>query len=109
VLFLHFVVYTYAVIGMFIGVESERTNERTKQKERTMNETIKMFEVGNTYTARSICDFNCVFSFQVIKRTAKTITVNGEGKIRNLRPYIYNGAEQAMPLGRYSMAPVITA
>jgi hypothetical protein len=35
---------------MFIGVESERTNERTKQKERTMKIEFKKHFVKNTET-----------------------------------------------------------
>jgi hypothetical protein len=69
------------------------------------------FKVGETYTTRSICDYSCVFSFKVTKRTAKFITVEYGGKTKRVGIHTERttGREWAMPLGRYSMAPVINA
>jgi hypothetical protein len=67
---------------------------------------MKTFQTGNTYSTRSICDHNCIFSITVAKRTAKTITTT-EGKRLGIR--VYEDIEQVMPFGRYSMAPVISA
>lgn len=64
------------------------------------------FESGKTYTTRSICDHNCIFSITVAKRTAKTITTT-EGK--TLRLSVYNDQETVKPEGSYSMAPIIRA
>jgi hypothetical protein len=64
------------------------------------------FQVGQTYKTRSICDYNCIYAITVAKRTAKTITTTS-GKV--LRVNVYQGAEEVMPMGRYSMAPRITA
>jgi hypothetical protein len=64
------------------------------------------FEVGKTYSTRSVCDHNCVFAITVAKRTAKTITTTA-GKRLGIK--IYDDREQVMPLGRYSMAPIISA
>lgn len=64
------------------------------------------FQVGTTYSTRSVCDHNCIFSITVKSRTAKTIKTEC-GK--TLRVSEYNGAEQVRPEGRYSMAPIITA
>lgn len=64
------------------------------------------FETGKTYTTRSICDYNCIFSITVAKRTAKTITTT-DGK--TLRVGERDGVEQVFHLGRYSMAPCIRA
>lgn len=33
------------------------------------------FEIGKTYTTRSVCDHDCVFTIEVIKRTDKTINL----------------------------------
>lgn len=65
------------------------------------------FEVGKTYSTRSICDRNCIFSITVAKRTAKTITTD-EGKILRIST-AYNGIEAVAPFGRYSMSPTIFA
>jgi hypothetical protein len=72
---------------------------------------MKKFTVGNTYTTRSACDYNCVFTFKVISRTDKSIVITGDlidsptrKKIR-----VYGDEESFMPYGAYSMAPVVSA
>ena len=72
-------------------------------------ETVTRFAVGNTYTARSIGDYNCIISATVIKRTTKTVTANVDGEIKTFRPGIYDGAEYFMPWGSFSMCPSIRA
>lgn len=73
-----------------------------------MNE-IKMFETGKTYTTRSICDHDCVFSIKVVSRTAKTIkTVDESGDPRTYRVFVFGGAER-VSMGSYSMAPSFSA
>ena len=64
------------------------------------------FQAGRTYSTRSICDHNCIFSITVAKRTAKTI-VTTEGK--TLRIALWNGVESVKPHGNYSMAAIIRA
>lgn len=71
------------------------------------------FEVGNTYSMRSICDHNCIWSYKVIKRTACTISLY-DGKKTILcrivkRDSEWNKAETVYPLGQYSMAPALCA
>jgi hypothetical protein len=63
------------------------------------------FQVGKTYSTRSVCDHECIFSVTVTKRTAKTITT--ERGVH--RVAIWDGIEQAKPWGNYSMCPVIQA
>ena len=68
------------------------------------------FEVGKTYSTRSICDYECIFSYTVISRTEKTITIQDKhGKIKTCRPYIYENSEQIKPEGSYSMCPILRA
>jgi hypothetical protein len=71
------------------------------------------FVVGKTYSCRSVCDYNCVWSFKVIARTSKTVTIEGNGlmteKTASRRIQIVDNAEQIFPIGRYSMAPVLKA
>ena len=38
------------------------------------------FQVGRTYATRSICDYDCIFSFTILARTAKTVTTQIHGK-----------------------------
>jgi len=60
------------------------------------------FQVGETYYTRSVASYNCVFSFTVIARTAKTVTVQsnfGEKKCRLLSGdyYTSKGIEAIRP------------
>ena len=62
------------------------------------------FEAGKTYFTRSICDNNLIHKVTVVKRTDKTVTVEGW---RNKRCEIHmtaDGEEFIMP-ETYSMAP----
>ena len=73
---------------------------------------MKQFEIGKEYSMRSACDHNCVWTYKVIARTAKTITItNGKQtmKCRVSKSSEYFGAETIYPLGQYSMAPSLTA
>lgn len=64
------------------------------------------FQVGKTYSTRSACDQNCIFSITIASRSAKTVKTSS-GKV--LRIAEYDGAEFVRPLGSYSMAPIIRA
>ena len=64
------------------------------------------FQPGKTYTTRSACDHNCIFSVTVIGRTAKTIKTS-DGK--TLRVGQWDGVEFVRPMGSYSMAPIVRA
>ena len=71
-----------------------------------------VFQIGETYYARSIGDSDCVFTWTVTARTARfvTFTVFGEERrvgVSTENPYVEG--EVAYPLGRYSMAPMARA
>jgi hypothetical protein len=67
------------------------------------------FQVGKTYATRSICDHNCWFSFVILARTAKTVTVKVNGNIVRRGLSLYQGIEQFKPFGTYSMCAIIGA
>jgi hypothetical protein len=69
------------------------------------------FQVGKTYTTRSACDYNCVFSFTVVARTDKNITIIGDllDKPTRRKVRVYGAEESCLPYGSYSMAPCISA
>lgn len=80
---------------------------------------MRTFETGKTYYMRSVCDYNCVWRYKVVKRTKATMTivevdcdnhpyVGSEKVVRLLKGY-YNDREVARPLGSYSMSPLLTA
>lgn len=67
------------------------------------------FEIGKTYSTTSICDSNCVFSFEVLKRTAKRITLKHHNEVFTRGIYVYEGVEHCKPFGSYSMCAIIHA
>jgi hypothetical protein len=67
------------------------------------------FEVGQTYTCRSFCDYDCIYSFDVVSRTEKTVTVRYHGELRRRKIEVYDDVEQIHPHGRYSMAAILSA
>ena len=83
------------------------TNNAAKQGENAMK-----FNVGQTYETRAIGDHNCVYSFKVQKRTAKTVTITGSliaGYGRRTIKIDDDGSEYVFPTGQHSFAPIIRA
>ena len=74
---------------------------------------MKKFEIGKTYSMNSACMHDCVWTYTVTARTAQTVTLtDGNETIRcriNKEITEYRGAESIFPLGRYSMAPILSA
>ena len=71
------------------------------------------FEIGKTYSMKSACDHNCIWTYTVTERTEKTVTLT-DGKTTIKRRIIkglseMNQTECVLPLGNYSMAPVLRA
>lgn len=74
---------------------------------------MKKFEIGKNYSCRSICDHDCEWTFTVVKRTEKTITITDGKETKTCR---INGKistqddrEMIYPLGKYSMCPILRA
>lgn len=65
------------------------------------------FETGKTYWTRSVCDYDCIFTIKVARRSAKFITTD-EGKRLGVKTDS-DGVEYVFPHGRYSMAAIIRA
>lgn len=69
------------------------------------------FEIGKTYSTRSACDYDCIFSFEIVSRTEKTVMLksSSRGLVRRKVRIGTDGVERCDPHGRYSMSPVISA
>ena len=71
------------------------------------------FEVGKTYEMRSPCMQDCVWTYTITRRTAQTVTITDGKETKTCRIIKqvseWNGAETIHPLGRYSMAPSLSA
>lgn len=71
-------------------------------------DTINTFQVGHTYAARCISDSNITFTYKVVKRTAKFLTVEDKwGDQKRCGVKISDGREFALPDGSYAWAPII--
>jgi len=72
---------------------------------------MKKFTTGQKLSARSICDYDCIFRGTVVKRTAKFITlkIDGYRDLKRVKVNVHEDVEEVYPLGRYSMAPCFTA
>ncbi|NBH12781.1 hypothetical protein D3Z36_00920 [Lachnospiraceae bacterium] len=74
---------------------------------------MKKFEIGKEYSMSSVCDHNCVWTYTVTDRTAQTIEISDGTKSQkcriNKKLSEYSGCEVVFPLGRYSMAPILSA
>jgi hypothetical protein len=71
------------------------------------------FEVGKSYSMRSACMHDCIWTYKVVNRTASTVTIMDGEKFQRCRISKkiseYIGAETIFPLGQYSMAPTLSA
>lgn len=67
------------------------------------------FEVGKTYAARSICDHNCIYKFEVVARTAKRMTLRERNDVYKRGIFLRDGVEHCKPHGTYSMCAIIRA
>lgn len=75
---------------------------------------MKQFKVGKSYSMRSACDHDCIWTYTVTKRTASTVTIKDKnGNITNCRinkkVSEYRNAESIFPMGKYSMCPILSA
>jgi len=73
-----------------------------------MSDLIK-FNAGQTYSTRSVCNHDCVFSFTILRRTAKSIWTEVDGQVVRRAIEVYQGEETFYPFGHYSMCAIIGA
>ena len=84
---------------------------RSAQPKNTMTTTTAQFTAGQKVSTRSACDYDCIFTATVIRRTAKQVTLDLGGKVASVKIYAddRDGSEFCFPMGRYSMAPIFRA
>ena len=75
---------------------------------------MEKFEVGKTYSCRSICDHDCIWNFKVISRTDKRITLQNDGGKITVKGIQQKASEHfeceiCTPFGNYSMCPSLWA
>lgn len=67
------------------------------------------FEIGKTYTTRSISNSSFFYETTIISKTEKSLTAIFENKVRTYRIKIYNDTECFYPDGKYANCPVFFA
>ena len=68
------------------------------------------FEIGTTYFMRSPCDHNCIWEYEVARRSAKSVWLkDSEGKVTRRAIKVWSDVETCSPLGTYSMSPILSA
>jgi hypothetical protein len=68
------------------------------------------FKIGTTYTTRSICDHNTIVTAEVLKRSAKFVTVKTQMEdSKRCGILVIDGVETIKPWGSFSMCPIIRA
>ena len=74
---------------------------------------MKKFEIGQTYSMRSACMHDCVWTYTITARTAQTVTLTDGKEVKrcriNKQVSEWRNAETVYPLGQYSMAPSLSA
>lgn len=85
--------------------------ETAKKEAATKAAAETTFEVGHVYEERYIGDSNLKVHYEVVNRTAKTVTVKDQfGSVRRCKIYTDSTeGEFTYTSGRYSMAPVLRA
>jgi hypothetical protein len=69
------------------------------------------FEAGKEYYMTSACDHNCVWTYVVVSRTAKTVILKGSDMDApsRFKVSVWNDVEHVSPLGTFSMSPILGA
>jgi hypothetical protein len=68
------------------------------------------FEVGQRVWAQSAGDHNCVWWFEVVRRSAKFVTLREDsGEVHRVGVKADERGEWVLPFGSYSLAPVVRA
>ena len=75
----------------------------------TTTEALIQFTVGEQLSARSLCDYDCVFRFEVVSRTNKFVTLKYYNELKRVGIKVRDGREYCSPLGSYSMSPTVSA
>ena len=64
---------------------------------------------GQVLTARSACDYDCIFSVKVLDRKGSFATVEAHGEAKRVKIRSDDRGEYVFALGKYSMAPIFRA
>jgi hypothetical protein len=69
----------------------------------------KTIKAGQTLTARSIADYDCVFSVEILERKGSFVTVKVQGNTKRMKVHSDSYGELIYAMGKYSMCPIFRA
>jgi hypothetical protein len=76
----------------------------------TMTTATNQFTIGQRLACRSLCDYDCIFRFEVVARTAKFVTLKYFNDLKRVGIKVdRDGNEYCLPLGNHSMAAYLQA
>jgi hypothetical protein len=75
----------------------------------TTDTALIKFAIGDTLGTRSACDYDCIFRFTVVSRSAKFVTLQYYNDIKRVGIKVRDGREYCSPLGCHSMSPILYA
>lgn len=64
---------------------------------------------GQTLTARSVGDYDCIFSVEVVSRTEKSAIIVQDGKTKRTKIHTDSYGDEYVRPERYSFAPMFRA
>ena len=75
-----------------------------------MSDQIKTISAGQTLKARSVCDYETIFTAEIIERKGSFVTVKAMNSTKRVKVNKDSeGNEFIYALGKYSMAPIFRA
>jgi len=83
---------------------SEGINPETKN-----TKMINTIQAGQVLKARSVCDWDCIFSVVAVALKRTFVTVKAQGNVSRKKVMIDDQGEYVFALGKYSMAPIFRA
>jgi hypothetical protein len=72
------------------------------------NDGMNEITPGQTLSARSVCNHDCIFSVKVLARSARMATIEEFGKVKRTKVHRDEQGEYLRP-DSYSMAPIFRA
>lgn len=85
------------------------TTAYVMQSLRMTTNTTATIKAGQTLTARSVCDYECVFTAEVLERKGAFVTVKAQGNTRRVKVMNLGDGEFIYAMGKYSMCPIFRA
>lgn len=68
-----------------------------------------MIKAGTTLTARSIGDYNCVFTADILERNKSFVTVKAQDRVKRVKVHADSHGEFIYAHGKFSMCPIFRA